>query len=89
MDTTGNATGSAAWAEQHGYGRLIVVTNDYHVPRSMLEMRRALPDRELTAYAVVNAKPSATDFANWLDRYRVLAGEYAKYLVAQVRGLSI
>lgn len=89
MDTIGNAKGSAAWADLHGYGRLIVVTNDYHVPRSMLEMRRALPDRALTAYPVVNEKPVATDLADWLDRYRVLAGEYAKYLVAQARGLSI
>ena len=35
-----------------GYTRLIVVTSDYHMPRSMVEIRSAYPGVELTPYAV-------------------------------------
>lgn len=85
LDTTGNATGSARWARDNGYSSLIIVTNDYHVPRSMLEMRRTLPELVLTAYPVVNESGSASDLTALVDRYRVLVGEYAKYLVAYAR----
>lgn len=88
LDTEGNARSSAAWAQRNGYTSLIVVTNDYHVPRSMLEMRNALPDVEIVAYPVVNMKPETVDLAASMDRYRVLLGEYAKYLVARARTLS-
>lgn len=89
LDTAGNAQGSADWAALNGYTSLIVVTNDYHVPRAMLEMRRVMSDHKLTAYPVINEKPPATDLPQTIDRYRVLVGEYAKFLVAQARGLSI
>lgn len=88
LDTEGNAKSSAAWARQNGYGSLIVVTNDYHVPRSMLEMRNALPDVDIVPYPVVNTNPETADLAASMDRYRVLLGEYAKYLVARARTLS-
>lgn len=41
LDTVGNATESAKWMASHGYGSAIVVTNNYHMPRSLLELRRA------------------------------------------------
>lgn len=88
LDTRGNAKSSAMWARRNAYGSLIVVTNDYHVPRSMLEMRSALPDVAIVPYPVVNTKPGANDFAGFADRYRVLLAEYAKYLVARARTLS-
>ncbi|MBO6638595.1 MAG: YdcF family protein [Roseitalea sp.] len=88
LDTEGNAKSSAEWARRNGFDSLIIVTNDYHVPRSMLEMRHALPDIDIVAYPVVNTKPETTDLAAVVDRYRVLLGEYAKYVVARTRTLS-
>ncbi|MCR9121453.1 MAG: YdcF family protein [Phyllobacteriaceae bacterium] len=88
LDTRGNAESSAAWARRNGYASLIVVTNDYHLPRSMLEMRSALPDVAIVPYPVVNTEADADDLAAFADRYRVLFGEYAKYLVARARTLS-
>ena len=53
--TRGNAAEVAAWARAHRLGRLRVVTADYHMPRAMLELRRALPE------AVLLAEPVAVD----------------------------
>src|SRR5690606_15928842 len=38
LDTIGNAEESAKWVEDHRYGSIILVTNNYHMPRSLLEM---------------------------------------------------
>ena len=87
LDTIGNAEASAIWAEANGFTSLIVVTNDYHMPRALLEFRRLMPEIELVAYPVKNGITDTSDPLKHLDRYRVLAGEYAKFLAANARAL--
>ncbi len=87
LDTIGNAEESAKWVEEHGYGSIIIVTNNYHMPRSLLEMERLLRDARLEPYPVVNSK---LDDGRWLVKpqaLRVLFTEYNKYLVALVRSV--
>ncbi len=87
LDTIGNAQESAKWVESHDYRRLILVTNNYHMPRSLLEMGRLLPRTSLTPYPVVNSK---LDDGKWLAEpkaFRVLFTEYNKYLLALARGI--
>ena len=43
-DTLGNASETAAWARQHHYRRIILVTDDYHMPRSEMELSVAMPE---------------------------------------------
>lgn len=87
LDTVGNAEESVKWVRTHAYGRVILVTNNYHMPRSMLEMGRLLDREELDPYPVVNAN---LDNGGWMvrpDALRVLFTEYNKYLVALVRSV--
>lgn len=79
-DTSGNAAEIAAWAEAKGYRRLIVVTSDYHMPRSLLEIRSTAPDLELTPYAV--STPSLDNSRWWRAAVtaRRMTLEYVKYL---------
>lgn len=86
LDTAGNAAETAQWADTHGFRSLIVVTNDYHMPRSLLEMRRTMKGVRLLPHAVVNAQSERT-VENQTDRYRVLIGEYVKYSAAKMRSL--
>ncbi|MFA5122249.1 YdcF family protein [Zavarzinia sp.] len=51
-NTVGNADEAAAWARSHGMTSLRVVTAAYHMPRSLVELRRALPGVELVAHPV-------------------------------------
>ena len=86
LDTIGNAEESAKWVRTHAYGRVILVTNNYHMPRSLLEMSRLLGKEELDPYPVVNSK---LDNGGWIVRpgaLRVLFTEYNKYLAALARG---
>jgi uncharacterized SAM-binding protein YcdF (DUF218 family) len=87
LDTIGNAEESAKWVRSHAYGKVILVTNNYHMPRSLLEMNRLLDEEELAPYPVVNSK---LDNGGWMmrpDALRVLFTEYNKYLAALVRGV--
>ena len=83
--TTGNAQEIAAWARAKGYDSLIVVTSDYHMPRSLVEIRSAAPDVELTPYAV--ATPSLDDSRWWRAAVtaRRMTLEYMKYLAVLTR----
>jgi len=86
LDTIGNAEESAKWVRNHAYGRVILVTNNYHMPRSLLEVGRLIGEAQLEPYPVVNA-----DLGNggWLlqpEALRVLFTEYNKYLLALARG---
>ena len=85
LDTVGNAEESAKWIRDHDYGRVILVTNNYHMPRSLLEMRRLTGALVLDPYPVVNAH---LDDGGWMtdpDALRVLFTEYNKYLLALAR----
>lgn len=84
-DTLGNAAETAAWAREHRYTSLILVTDDYHMPRSHAELSLALPEAEIYAYPV---RTRWTDPALWrsdLGAASRLAGEYVKYLVIRGR----
>lgn len=86
LDTIGNAQESAKWVDSHAYGSVILVTNNYHIPRSLIEMRRLIGRAELKPYPVVN---SSLDGGAWLtkpDVLRVLFMEYNKFLVSLARG---
>ncbi len=41
--TTRNADETKAWAKARGFKRLILVTSSYHMPRSLVELARAMP----------------------------------------------
>ena len=87
LDTIGNAEESAKWVERHAYSRVILVTNNYHMPRSLLEMGRLLGNARLEPYPVVN---SNLENGGWLTKpeaLRVLFTEYNKYLLALARGI--
>ena len=87
LDTIGNAEESAKWVESHAYQSVILVTNNYHMPRSLLEMGRLLGEAELRPYPVVNTR---LDEGAWMTKpaaLRVLFTEYTKYLASLARGV--
>jgi uncharacterized SAM-binding protein YcdF (DUF218 family) len=85
VDTIGNANETAQWIRDHGYRRVLVVTNNYHMPRSLLELRRSDRQTEFLSYPVIN---SDLKNGSWLGERTVMKAilsEYLKYSVAVVR----
>lgn len=84
-NTRGNAREAAKWAIAHNYHRLIVVTANYHTPRTLLEFHKALPGAVLIAYPV---SPHEVVLERWWmhpGTTSLLASEYTKYLLALAR----
>ncbi len=82
--TFGNALEAAAWSRHHGFRELLVVTANYHMPRSLNEFHAAMPQIRLDPYPV---DPVGVDLRNWWlhpRTIRVLQAEYAKYLASLV-----
>lgn len=83
--TTGNADETSAWVRTRGFTRLILVTSSYHMPRSLLELGRAMPGVTLVPHPVVPHRLHAQRW--WADAYtaRVLLWEYLKFLPSAAR----
>ena len=92
-DTIGNAAETRAWLQTWGFRRLIVVTSNYHMPRSLMELTRALPGVELVPYAVTSHNYQADEWWRHPGAVKLVFTEYVKFwpsagrwFVSQARG---
>lgn len=84
-NTRENAQETGDWVRSNDLRSLRLVTAAYHMPRSLLELRRAVPGVEILAEPVF---PEAFREEDWRWRVRSLAllvNEYVKYLIASLR----
>ncbi len=85
-DTRGNAAETAAWLRQERYSSFRLVTANYHMPRSLLEFRRALPNADIVPHPVAPTNVHVEEWWRWPGTTILLVTEYNKYLVALLRG---
>jgi len=84
-NTIGNAIATRRWIADNGFRSLIVVTSNYHMPRTLLELDHALPQVRKVPYAVV---ASSADLQGWWrspTTLKLLAYEYAKFVAMWAR----
>jgi uncharacterized SAM-binding protein YcdF (DUF218 family) len=84
-NTIGNAIETRRWAEQNRFRSLIVVTSNYHMPRTLVELDHALPGIRKVPYAVVT--PSVDPDLWWRSpaTAKVLVSEYVKLIAVWLR----
>lgn len=87
VDTVGNAREVAVWVKRHRVKRLILITENYHMPRSLFEMRRTIPDVTIVPYPVATELYTNGEWWTSERATRGLALEYSKYLVARARAI--
>jgi uncharacterized SAM-binding protein YcdF (DUF218 family) len=85
VNTSGNAVETKRWVTDRGFRSLIVVTSSYHMPRTMAELARRMPDVALVPYPVVTDKMRSEAWWSSPPTARLLFSEYLKYIVVQVR----
>jgi uncharacterized SAM-binding protein YcdF (DUF218 family) len=84
-DTTGNAAETARWMAAENFSSMLLVTANYHLPRSLLEFRSVMPGIEIAAWPVYPPKVPIARWWRWPGTAKLLAGEYSKYLAAWLR----
>jgi len=87
-NTTGNAAETAAWMAKEGFHSLRLVTASYHMPRSLLEFRRALPDAVVIPHPVFPEHVKLKRWWAWPGTAALIVSEYDKYLAARARHLA-
>jgi uncharacterized SAM-binding protein YcdF (DUF218 family) len=85
--TRGNAAEIASWARAEHLDSIRVVTAGYHMPRALLELRRALPEVALLPHPMLPATLRDAGAAGRLRTWSLLLREYLKYLAVRA-GLS-
>ncbi len=88
IDTIGNANEAASWIRDHNYSSIVVVTNNYHMHRSLHELRSASPQTEFIAYPVISADLARTNWFVEPDVVRTMLYEYLKFVAAAARDLT-
>jgi len=86
-NTVGNARETAAWMKTQGYNSLRLITASYHMPRSLLEFRRLMPNVRLVPHPVFPARFKQSQWWMWPGTAGLIAREYNKFVVAVI-GLS-
>jgi uncharacterized SAM-binding protein YcdF (DUF218 family) len=84
-DTAGNARETAAWAEKGAYRSVRVVTTNFHMPRSLAELSRQMPQVELLAYPVGSDQIKLDQWYRWPGTAELLFAEFNKYLAVLAR----
>ncbi|MGH6719971.1 MAG: YdcF family protein [Alphaproteobacteria bacterium] len=83
-DTRGNARESAAWVKALSIRTIRLVTGNYHMPRSLLEFRRAMPDVTIQPHPIIVENVRLEGWWYQPGTAVLLASEYLKYLAAYV-----
>ena len=85
LDTAGNASESAAWMRRHGFRSLRLVTGSYHMPRSLLEFRHAMPEASVIPHPVFSDDVKIDTWWQWPGTASLIVGEYNKFLLSWLR----
>ena len=85
-NTIGNAhetrrLGAKKWLQTN----YIIVTAAFHMPRSLLELKRTMPGVEFIPYPVLSPSERIDGWWKRPATFRKLSFEYTKYLLARIR----
>tara|TARA_B100001123_G_C15101561_1_gene943757 strand:- start:318 stop:1031 length:714 start_codon:yes stop_codon:yes gene_type:complete len=81
--TRGNAVETSIWIEREKISSIRIVTASYHMPRSLLEFRHALPRGvRIVTHPVFPVGFRQDNWWRWRGSARLAISEYHKYLFA-------
>jgi uncharacterized SAM-binding protein YcdF (DUF218 family) len=89
LDTAGNASESAAWMRRHRFRSLRLVTASYHMPRSLLEFRHAMPEAIVIPHPVFSDDVKIDNWWQWPGTASLIVREYNKFLLSWARQIVL
>lgn len=84
FNTINNAQETKTWIAKNKIKSIILVTANYHMPRSLFEFKRAIPEVIIIPYPVISDHVKVNDW--WCSRgtFLLLLKEYNKYLILRL-----
>lgn len=86
-NTRGNARETARWIAAEGFTSMRLVTANYHMPRSLLEFRQAMPGVAIVPHPVFPAQVKRDEWWRWPGTAALMMSEYHKFLFALLRAM--
>ncbi len=87
MDTLGNATETAAWVRKNEVRSILLVTSNYHMPRSRFELSLLLPDVVIHPFPVFAERVEMDRWWRHPETLQLLWTEFHKTLLSSLREL--
>ncbi|MFN3461699.1 MAG: YdcF family protein, partial [Oceanibaculum sp.] len=84
-NTVGNAAETAIWLREREYRSLRLVTANYHLRRSLLEFRDAMPGIDIVPHPVFPEDFHLEDWWRWPGSAALIFSEYNKFLMVHLR----
>lgn len=84
-DTWGNALETREWIRKEKYRSIRLVTADYHMPRSKLEFRVAMPKIDVVTHPVFPTNVKTTRWWRYPGTAKLIISEYNKYILVLAR----
>ncbi|MDE3059609.1 MAG: YdcF family protein [Pseudomonadota bacterium] len=85
VNTIGNATETARWLKKHDYRSILLVTANYHMPRSLEEFGEVTDGVAIIPAPVFPDNFTLTDWWSHTESRILLLSEYHKFLAAKLR----
>jgi uncharacterized SAM-binding protein YcdF (DUF218 family) len=84
-NTLGNALETADWFKGKGFKSMRLVTAAYHMPRSLIEFKHAIPSVQIIAHPVFPSHVKVDEWWAWSGTAELIASEYNKFLLSGLR----
>jgi uncharacterized SAM-binding protein YcdF (DUF218 family) len=84
-NTIGNAMETTRWLRQHGYHTILLVTSNYHMPRSLEEFTEAAPGMTIIPVPVFPGDFTLSDWWNDAASRTIMLSEYHKLIASKLR----
>ena len=87
--TLGNALEAKDWVKRNNFDNILLVTDNWHVPRAKLLFEAAMPGVKISVYPVLQYKEGTSKNLYFPKNILFLLKEHLKYLISHIQAVLI
>ena len=84
-NTFSNAIETQKWAKKNNVEEFILITSNYHMPRSILEFNNIMPNLKILPYPIKPEQHKVNEWLKSFETFSLVFIEYCKYIVSNIR----
>ena len=85
QNTYSNAIETSKWVSKNNIEEILLITSNYHIPRSILEFQNKMPNLKILYYPIIPKKHQINNWLKSFETFSLIFIEYCKYIIANVR----
>ena len=89
QSTLGNALETALWVKERNINDIILITDNWHMPRTLLLFKASMPNREIVPYALKTVNFEFKEYLQFYNRTFFIYEEHMKYIISHVQVLYL